>query len=272
MGTEIQQGPTGATLIPLDRAQLGPRPGARGEPRGVSVRPDGIHQRGRAAVLAGQRAASTSRPGPGSTRWGLSLDVRLDPAAEQHLDALATEASAHAGPGQWLTGARGSSHLTVTYLERTWREVDADDEDVRRYAALVAALAAGTPPLRWQITGLALADRGVLAMAEPVDAAPGAVPGRGPRAPRRAGCRGGRLPRLDLVGDPAALRRRRWPTGAALIGLGSTPGCRCRPSWPRAERVEVVRYAYDGVRTAPVALSAAALPGVPEGAAGGAHP
>ena len=113
----------------------------------MSVRPDGIHQRGRSAVLAGQERLDVP-PGPGSTRWGLSLDVRLDPAAEQHLDALATEASAHAGPGQWLTGARGSSHLTVTYLERTWREVGADDEDVRRYAALMAALAAGTPPLR----------------------------------------------------------------------------------------------------------------------------
>ena len=43
------------------------------------------------------------------------------------------------------------------------------------------------------------------------------------------------------------------------------------PVLATAERVEVVRYAYDGVRTAPVALSAAALPGVPEGAAGGPH-
>ena len=156
----------------------------------MSVRPDGIHQRGRAAVLAGQELLDVP-PGPGSTRWGLSLDVRLDPATEQHLDALAAEASTHAGPGQWLTGAHGSSHLTVTYLERAWREVSADDEDVRRYAALVD----------W------------------VDA------------------------RLSLP-----------------------------PVLATAERVEVVRYAYDGVRTTPVALSAAALPGVPEGAAGGTHP
>ena len=235
----------------------------------MSVRPDGIHQRGRAAVLAGHELLDVP-PGPGSTRWGLSLDVRLDPAAEQHLDALATEASTHAGPGQWLTGARGSSHLTVTYLERTWREVDADDEDVRRYAALVAALAVGTPPLRWQITGLALADRGVLAMAEPVDAAPGAF-------------RAAVLERLGGLGaEEAGYRGSTW--WATLLHFAAPVADRgalvdwvdARLSLPpvlaTAERVEVVRYAYDGVRTAPVALSAAELPGVPEGAAGGAHP
>ena len=34
--------------------------------------------------------------------------------------------------------------------------------------------AAGTPPLRWELTGLALADRGILALAQPVDDAPDA--------------------------------------------------------------------------------------------------
>jgi hypothetical protein len=234
----------------------------------VSVRPDGIHQRGRAAVLAGQEKLDVP-PGPGSTRWGLSLDVRLDPAAEQHLDALATEASALAGPGQWLTGARGSSHLTVTYLERTWREVDPDDDAVRRYAALVAALAAGTPPLRWRVTGLALADRGVLAVAEPADAAPGAF-------------RAAVLERLGGLGaQEAGYRGRTWWATllhfAAPVAdrVGLVDWVEARLSLPpvlvTAERVEVVRYAYDGVRTAPVALSAAELPGVPEGARGGPH-
>jgi hypothetical protein len=234
----------------------------------VSVRPDGIHQRGRAAVLAGRERLDVP-PGPGSTRWGLSVDVRLDPAAEQHLDALATEAAAPAGPGQWLTGARGSSHLTVTYLERTWREVGPDDEAVRRYAALVAALAAGTPPLRWRLTGLALADRGVLAMAKPVDAAPGAF-------------RAAVLQRLGGLGaEEAGYRGSTW--WATLVHFAAPVADRAAlvdwvdarvalpPLLATAERVEVVRYVYDGVRTAPVALSAAALPGVPEGAADGAH-
>ena len=120
----------------------------------MSVRPDGIHRRGRAAVLAGQELLDVP-PGPGSTRWGLSLDVRLDLAAEQHLDALAAEASMHTGPGQWLTGAHGSSHLTVTYLERVWREVDEDDAEVRRFASLVTPLAARAPALRWRLVGAA---------------------------------------------------------------------------------------------------------------------
>ena len=234
----------------------------------MSVRPDGIHQRGRSAVLAGRERLDVP-PGPGSTRWGLSLDVRLDPAAEQHLDALATEASTHAGPGQWLTGARGSSHLTVTYLERTWRQVGPDDEEVRRYAALTSALAAGTPPLRWRITGLALADRGVLAMAEPVDAAPGAF-------------RAAVLERLGGLGaEEAGYRGSTW--WATLLHFAAPVADRAAlvdwvdarlsvsPVLVTAERVEVVRYAYDGVRTAPVALSAAELPGVREGATGGAH-
>jgi hypothetical protein len=234
----------------------------------VSVRPDGIHQRGRSAVLAGRERLDVP-PGPGSTRWGLSLDVRLDPAAEQHLDALATEAAALAGPGQWLTGARGSSHLTVTYLERTWREVGADDEDVRRCAALVTALAAGTPPLRWRITGLALADRGVLAMAEPVDAAPGAF-------------RAAVLERLGGLGEEeAGYRGSTW--WATLLHFAAPVADRAAlvdwvdarlalpPVLVTAERVEVVRYAYDGVRTGPVALSAAELPGVREGTTGGTH-
>ena len=234
----------------------------------MSSGPDGIHQRGRAAVLAGRELLDVP-PGPGSTRWGLSLDVRLDPAAEQHLDALATGASAPAGPGQWLTGARGSSHLTVTYLERAWREVDPGDEDVRRYAALATALAAGTPPLRWRITGLSLADRGVLAIAEPVDAGPGRF-------------RAAVLEHLGGLGaEEAGYRGSTW--WATLVHFAAPVADRAAlvdwvdarlslpPVLATAGRVEVVRYAYDGVRTAPVALSAAALPGVPEGAAGGTH-
>ena len=69
MGTEIQVGPDRRDPAPADRAQLGPRPGARGEPRGVSARPDGIHQRGRSAVLAGRELLDVP-PGPGSTPVG----------------------------------------------------------------------------------------------------------------------------------------------------------------------------------------------------------
>jgi hypothetical protein len=235
----------------------------------VSGTPDSIHQRGRAAVLAGGALLDVP-PAPGGTRWGLSLDIRLDPAAEDWLDALTAEATALAGPGQWPTGARGSSHLTVTYLERVWREVDADDAEVRRFASLVRPLAARTPPLRWQLTGLALADRGILALADPVDDAPDAF-------------RAAVLSELAELGQAEAHYRQSvwWATvlhfAAPLpdpVGLVDWVDRRTSiaPFPVSAERVEVVRYAYDGQRTVPVPLASAALTGVPEESARAAHP
>jgi hypothetical protein len=223
----------------------------------VSGSPDSIHQRGRSAVLAG-RALLDVPPSPGDTRWGLSLDVRLDPRSEDLLDALAAEAGTVAGPGQWLTGARGASHLTVTYLERTWREVDADDPEVRRSADLVRPLVARTAPLRWRLTGLALADRGVLALAEPVDDAPDRF-------------RAAVLAELDELGRAEAYYRRSvwWATvlhfAAPLAdpaGLVEWVDARTAfaPVAVTGDRVEVVRYVHDGQRTVPVALAGAPLP------------
>lgn len=230
--------------------------------------PESIHQRGRAAVLAG-RALLDVPPAPGGTRWGLSLDVRLDPEAEDRLDALAAEAATVAGPGQWLTGGRGASHLTVTYLERTWREVGSDDAEVRRFASLVAPVAARTAPLRWQLTGLALADRGVLAMAEPVDDAPD-------------GFRAEVLSELAELGQAEAHYRRSvwWATvlhfAAPLpdpAGLVDWVDARTSfvPVPVTAHCAEVVRYTYDGQRAVPVTLAAAPFTGVREGARGGAQ-
>jgi hypothetical protein len=226
----------------------------------VSGSPDSIHQRGRSAVLAG-RALLDVPPSPGGTRWGLSLDVRLDPLAEDRLDALAAEAGAVAGPGQWLTAARGSSHLTVTYLERTWREVGTDDAEVRRFADLVRPLATRTGPLQWRVTGLALADRGVLALAEPVDDAPDRF-------------RAALLAELDELGRAEAYYRRSvwWATvlhfaapladPVALVGWVDARTA-FEPFIVTADRLEVVRYVYDGERTVPVPLAAVPAPGVP---------
>lgn len=229
---------------------------------------ESIHRRGRTAVLAG-RARLDSAPGPGSTRWGLSLDVRLDPVAEQRLHELATEASVQAGPGQWVTGGRGSSHLTVTYLERGWRQVADDDREVRRYAELAGQVARTARPLRWRVTGLVLADRGVLAVAEPVDDAPEQL-------------RAEALRRLGALGEEEACYRRAtwWSTllhfavpvtdPAALTGWVDAR-TRLTAVPLTGDRLEVVRYAYDGSQVVPVPLATVQLPDVPEDGVGAAH-
>ena len=109
----------------------------------------------------------------------------------------------------------------------------------------------------------------MLAIAEPVDAGPGRF-------------RAAVLEHLGGLGaEEAGYRGSTW--WATLVHFAAPVADRAAlvdwvdarlslpPVLATAERVEVVRYAYDGVRTAPVALSAAALPGVPEGAAGGTH-
>ena len=264
-------GPDRRDADPADRAQLGARPGPGREPGRVTGSPETIHQRGRDAVLAG-RALLDVPPAPGATRWGLSLVARPDVAAAERLQALAAEAQRLAGPGQWVTASPGSTHLTVTYLERTHREVGADDADVRRFADVVRRLAADVPPLRWQVTGLALADRGVLALAEPRRRRRRRAPGPGAARAGRGRPGRGLLPELGLVGHPRALRRSgRRPAGAGRLGRRPDCGADVPGDPVTADSVDVVRYEYDGARTVPVTLAAAALTGVPEGATDGAQ-
>ena len=235
----------------------------------MSGSPDTIHQRGRDAVLAGRELLDVP-PGPGSQRWGLSLDVFPDPEAEARLAAFADEAAALAGPGQWRTGGTGSAHLTVTYLEREWREVGADDPEVRRHAGQLRRAAAASGPLRWEVTGLVLADRGVLALCAPVDDAPAAF-----RSAVLAGLGG-------LGAEEAGYRRAVWwstllhfaaPVAdrAGLVDWVEARAALPEPLLLRGERAAVVRYVFDGQRTSPVELATTALPGVPEGASGAAH-
>lgn len=233
----------------------------------MSGAPETIHQRGRAALLGGRELHDVP-PAPGGSRWGLSLVVRPDPAAADRLGALATEAAGLAGPGQWVTGARDSSHLTVTYLERTHRAVGRGDPRVRRFVDVVRRVAAGTPTLRWHLVGLAVADRGILALAEPADPAPDAF-------------RGAVLRELGELGAAEACYRRSvwWVTllhfaapVADPVGLAAWVERRRRPLGPvQAAAGEVVRYEYDGARTVPVPLACAALTGVREEVPDGSH-
>ena len=241
----------------------------------MSGTPDTIHQRGRDAVLAGRELLDVP-PGPGSQRWGLSVDVFPDPEAEARLAALADGAAALAGPGQWRTGGIGSAHLTVTYLERGWREVGPDDPEVRRHAGHLRRAAAACGPLRWEVTGLVLADRGVLALCAPVDDAPAAFRsailaelggfGTEEAGYRRAVWWSTLLHFVAPVADRAGLVD--WVEArSALSGPADLP----QPLVLRGDRAAVVRYAFDGQRTSPTGLATAALPGVPEGASGAAH-
>ena len=223
----------------------------------MTASPGTIHQRGRDALLAG-RELLEDPPAPGATRWGLSLVARPDVAAADRLAALAEEAARVAGPGQWLTGGPGSAHLTVTYLERRHRAAEAGDPEVRRFAALVREVAARTPPLRWQVTGLALAERGVLALATPAGSA--------------EDFRAAVLARLGGLGaEEGAYRTSTW--WSTLVHFAAPVADRdalvawvdARESVPpfpvTAGAVDVVRYAYDGMRTVPVTLASAELTG-----------
>lgn len=233
----------------------------------MSGSPGTIHERGLAALLEGRERLDVP-PTSGDDRWGLSLVVRPDPAGADVLDALTGTALGLAGPGQWPTGARDSSHLTVTYLERVHREIGPEDAEVRRFTDVVGQVAATTRPLRFALTGLALAERGVLALAQPVDDAPD-------------GFRAAVLGALGELGE-AESRYRASSWWSTLLHFAAPVADRAalaawvdaRTTTPfgtlTAEGVEAVRYEYDGRKVVPVPLSVAALTGVPEEALDGA--
>lgn len=234
----------------------------------MSGSPTTIHERGREALLAG-RELPDQPPAPGGSRWGLSVVFRPDDAAAERLAVLAEQAAASAGPGHWLTGSRGSSHLTVTYLEPVHRVVEGDDPAVRTYVDLVGRVAAQTPPLRWQLSGVALADRGVLALAEPADDGPDRFRatilrelgdlGQAEASYRRSVWWSTLLHFAAPVADRAALAR--WADARVAEPAGPVVG----------RAVDVVRYEYDGRQVRPVTLASAALTGVPEEVRDGAQ-
>ena len=208
----------------------------------MSPAPEAIHQRGRAAILAGQERLDTP-PRPGDPRWGLSVIARPDPAGERLLAALTGEVMAHAGSDQWPTGRAGSSHLTVAYAEPTYRHVGADDPGVRTHGDLLQQVTRGLPPLRFRLTGVALAEGGVLAVARPVDDTAtllrGALLDRLPHGAEEAAYRGDTwwstlVHFAAPVADRAGLVA--WADARVATGLGELT----------ADRVELVHYVHDG--------------------------
>ena len=232
----------------------------------MSGTPETIHERGRAALLEGRYVADVP-PSTGTRRWALSLVVRPDAVAADTLDDLSRRATELAGPGHWRTGRRGTSHLTVCYLEDEHRDVPDDDSRVAELAQLVGEVSRETPALRWELSGVALADRGVLALAVPAD---------GAAATFRAHLMGA----LGAQGDREAYYRRSvwWATLVHFAApVVDVPGLvswadehRDRPLGPvQAASVDLVRYVHDGRQMVPETVAAVTL-GDGEAVRGGA--
>jgi len=220
----------------------------------VSARVETLHARGRAAVLNGETTYDVP-PGPSSPRWGLSVLVRPDPAAEERLADITWQLAELAGPHQWQTGGRGTSHLTVADVEPFRAGLTPDDPLVQRCAAALAASAHGRPAARLRLTGLVLAPGGVLARGEPADDATAALravvlAALGDAAMIDSSYRGDTwwstlLHFTGPVAHPAGLVD--WVDGRRDLDLGELT----------ADRLELVRYEHDGTRTVPVALAVA---------------
>ena len=272
MGTEIQQGPTGQTLHPAHRAQLGAGPGARREPGRVSGTPDTIHQRGRDAVLAGRELLDVP-PGPGVAAVGAVPRRRSPTRRPRRAAGGARRPRPLRSPARAVADRRHRARRTSPSPTSSGpgARSGADDPEVRRHAAHAA-------PGRRSDRAAALGGH---------RAGPGRPRRARPRARRSTTHRprsarrswpgwAGSARRRPATGGPSGGRRcctspLRSPTGPAW-SAGWRRARRCRSRWScGGDRAAVVRYAYDGQRTSPVELAAAALPGVPEGATGGAH-
>jgi hypothetical protein len=224
----------------------------------VSEQHDALHDRGRRAVLAHEELWEEP-PDPSSSRWGMSLVLRPDRATEQRLAATAAAVSAVAG-GHWQTGGIGSAHLTVRVLEPYRDPVPTDDPLLAGYRAVAARVARRSPSPQFAMTGLVVALGGVLAAAEPANSA-------------AAQLRTVVAEELDGDGHYEALSYRGdtwWSTllhfsapladGGALVDWVEERR-RLDLGMFQARSLDLVRYEYDGARTAPVALCTIPLEG-----------
>jgi hypothetical protein len=218
-----------------------------------------FHARGRTAVLAGE-AEYCLPPSAGSAHWGLSVILRPDTPAAERLAAVTAALTTLAGPGHWPSGRHGAGHLTVRGLEPYRDPVPLDDPLVDRYAAAVTRAGERATPLTFAMTGLVLVPGGVLVIAEPIGGSPTAL--RAVLA-TELGSDGGfedddyrrglwwatSLHFAKPLGDGAALVE--WVEARRSLDLGQF----------RPRSLDLVRYAYDGFRTAPVTLASVPLEG-----------
>jgi hypothetical protein len=225
----------------------------------VSEQHDAFHERGRRAVLAREQIWELP-PHPSSPRWGISFVLRPDDRAAACLADVAGQLSDVAGPGHWQTGGPGSAHLTVRVLEPYREPVPADDLLVQRYAESLCRVGKRTGSPRFALTGLLVALGGVLAAAVPTNAAAAALRAvvsdelGGDGHFEAASYRGDIWWSTVLhfaapLTDAAALVQ--WVDERRTLDLGPF----------QARSLDLVRYAYDGARTAPVVLASVPLEG-----------
>jgi hypothetical protein len=218
----------------------------------VSEQHDAFHERGRRAVLAHEEIWEAP-PHPSFPRWGVSLVLRPDDAAAERLAGLAAQVSDVAGPGHWQTGGIGSAHLTVRVLEPYRDPVPLDDALVQKYTAIVRRAVAQSPSPWFALTGLVVALGGVLVAAVPANPAAARLrtlvsdelgtDGRHETDSYRGDLWWSTL--LHFAGPLADGQSLvDWVDARRTLDLGHF----------QARRLDLVRYEYDGTRTAPVSL------------------
>ena len=233
----------------------------------MTVTVESLHEQGRSALLEGRERHDTA-PRDGDRRWGVSVLVRPQRELAERLDTVTGELAALAGPGQWATGARDSSHLTLYSLEPHRADVTADDPVTARYVAATARAAASIPPASFAVTGTSLTPGGVIAVCRPLD--------EGARLLRPVlnDALGGEVFEGAYRGDLwwVSLLHLAAPVARAAALVEHVESHRDLPLGTlQATSLEVVRYEHDGRRMVPVALASAPLTGVPGGGRDGAH-
>lgn len=237
----------------------------------MSVTVDSLHADGREALLRG-RARLDEPPVEGSRRWGLSVLVRPAPDLADRLDAVTASLVELAGPGQWATGASGTSHLTLYSLEPHRPALTQADPAARRYADAMRRAAAATASATFAVTGMALTPGGVIATCVPRDA--------GARSLRAAlaAALGGEAFEASYRGDQwwMSLLHLAAPVARPDALVSHVDARRREALGTLAVReLELVRYEYRtdarGSRMTPVTLATALLAGAREGALDGAQ-
>jgi hypothetical protein len=168
-------------------------------------------------------------------------------------------AAAVVGANHWLAGAARSSHLSLRrHLEPRRRPIPAGDRLVARYAAaLRAAAAKSTGPVRFAVTGLTLTPVSVMARAIPADAAADDLATIFDAALHAEGCHeAGSTPALWYVN----LVYFTGPVHAAdELAAWTEARQQMKVTDARATEMQIVQWQYSVTGMMPIALASASL-------------